>query len=308
LTDAVAAGADRLSIPHGASIVLAVSGGPDSMALLHGVARLAPGRRWQLIVAHLDHALRTESAQDADFVGAAAAALGLRYESRRVEVAAVAAERRSGIEEAGRAARYAFLSDVAASDALIATAHTADDSAETILLNLVRGSGLAGARGIPARRGNVIRPLLHARRESLRTALDDAGLAYLTDPSNADVAFARNRIRNDVLPMLERINPAAVRALVRFGRLAADDDDLLGDLARHELDRRRLGDGGIDWHEPPARPLARRLVRLAVGQPTPSAERIEALLDAAEGWRGGITVELGGGREASVRERVIHLR
>jgi tRNA(Ile)-lysidine synthase len=285
-----------------------VSGGPDSMALLHGAAGLAPARRWRLTVAHLDHALRHDSAADAAFVRAAAGALGLYFEGRRVDVARLAGDRGCGIEEAGRAARYAFLGDLAGNDALIATAHTADDSAETMLLNLVRGSGLAGVRGIPDRRENIVRPLLHARRHAIRQALDEAGIRYLTDPSNADPSFSRNRIRHEALPALERVNPSAVEALLRFGRLAADDDALLDDQARHELERRRRDDGAVDWHEPPGRALGRRIMRLAAGAPYPSAARIEALLDAAEGARGGVSVELGGGREALVRGRVIHLR
>jgi hypothetical protein len=106
---------------------------------------------------------------------------------------------------------------------------------------------------------------------------------------------------------MERLRPGAVESLARFARLAADDDDLLDALAAAELARRRTPDGEIDWHEPPARPLGRRIMRLAVGEQAPSAERVEALLDAAEGVRGGLTIELGGGRRASVRERTIRL-
>jgi tRNA(Ile)-lysidine synthase len=138
--------------------------------------------------------------------------------------------------------------------------------------------------------------------------LDEAEIGYVADPSNADLAHARNRVRAELLPALEQLNPAAVEALVRFGRLAAEDDDLLDALAAAELARRRDGEeGAIDWHHPPARVLGRRALRLAIGDPTPSAERIEALLDAAEGPRGGLVIELGGGRRASVRERRIRL-
>jgi tRNA(Ile)-lysidine synthase len=189
---------------------------------------------------------------------------------------------------------------------LIATAHTADDLAETILLRLGRGSGLRGLRGIPPRRGRIVRPLLQARRATLRAALDAAGIPYATDPSNSDLAHARNRVRAELLPALERLNPAAVDALARFGRLAADDDDLLDALAAAELAQRRdATDSSLDWHRPPARALGRRVLRLAIGDPAPSAERIEALLAAAEGPRGGILIELGAGRTASVRERRI---
>lgn len=304
-------GVAHLQLPDGVAIVLAISGGPDSTALLHGAAQMAPDRGWRLTVAHLDHALRPTSADEAAAVAATAAGMELPAEIRRTDVAALAASEHRSLEDAGRQARYRFLEEVAAlqgAEALIATAHTADDAAETVLLRLARGSGLRGLRGIPARRGRIVRPLLHTRRAVLRAALDAAGIAYLTDPSNADLAHARNRVRAELLPAVERLNPAAVEALTRFGRLAADDDDLLDALAAAELAQRRdPADATIDWHKPPARALGRRVLRQAVGDPAPSAERIEALLDAAEGPRGGVTIELGGGRRASVRERRIRL-
>jgi tRNA(Ile)-lysidine synthase len=311
ISDALAAGAASLAIPDGVAILLAVSGGPDSTALLHGAARLAPERGWRLGVAHLDHALRVESADEAAAVAAAAARLGLPVEVRRTDVRELAAAEHRSVEDAGRQARYRFLEEVATrlgEDALIATAHTADDVAETILLRLARGSGLRGARGIPARRGRIVRPLLGARHAALRAALDAAGIGYLADPSNTDAAHARNRVRADLLPALERVNPGAVEALLRFGRLAADDDDLLDALAATELSSRRdPEDRAIDWHGPPARALGRRVLRLALGDPAPSAERIEALLQAAEGPRGGVTIELGDGRVATVAQRRIRL-
>ena len=311
ITNALADGAARLKIPDGAPIVLAVSGGPDSTALLHGAAAVAPERVWRLTVAHLDHGLRPTSADEAAAVASEATRLGLPAEVRRVDVGALAKAEHRSLEDAGRQARYRFLEEVAGAHdpgALIATAHTADDAAETILLRLARGSGVRGLRGIPERRGRIVRPLLRARKATLRDALDAAGIAYAIDPSNADLAHARNRVRADLLPALERLNPAAVEALTRFGRLAADDDDLLDALAAAELaQRRNAEDGSIDWQRPPLRALGRRVLRLALGDPAPSAERLEALLEAAEGPRGGLTIQLGAGRGASVRGRQIRL-
>ena len=307
LADAVLRGADALGIPTAATIVIAVSGGPDSMALLRGAARLVEtdARRWRLTVAHLDHGLRPDSAADADFVRATAGQLGLSVRVDRTDVAALAQDEGRSIEEAGREARYRFLEDVAPIDALVATAHTADDSAETVLLNLMRGSGLAGARGIPPRRGRIVRPLIGERRDTLRALLDDAGVAYRRDASNDDPAFLRNRVRHEVLPLLEEMRPGSVAGLARFSRLAADDDDLLDAVAAGELTRRRMPDGSIDWRDPPVAALGRRVLRLALGDPAPSAGRIDALIAAAAGERGGLTVELGGRRIASVRRRMI---
>ena len=304
LAEAVDHGAAALGIPANAALVLAVSGGPDSMALLHGAAR-AGG--WHLTVAHLDHALRPDSTDDVSFVADAAAALRLPCELRRIDVAALARAEGRSIEDAGREARYRFLEEITPEGAFIATAHTADDAAETVLLNLLRGSGLAGVRGIPARRGRIVRPLLMERRQRLRSLLDAGGIAYRLDPSNEDPAYLRNRVRGELLPLLEDLRPGAVDRIGQFAQLAADDDELLDALASAELARRTSPDGAIDWHEPPGAALGRRVLRLAVAHPAPSAERIDALLEAATGVRGGIRIELGGGRSASVRERQIRI-
>ncbi len=305
----LARGADALGVPDDAHLVLAVSGGPDSMALLHAAAHLTgtDARRWRLTVAHLDHGLRDESAADATFVTDAAAALGLPAETRRTDVAAMARAGGRSLEEAGRDARYRFFDAVAPEGSLIATAHTADDAAETVLINLLRGSGLGGVRGIPPRRGRVVRPLLGERRASLRALLDAAGIDYCLDPSNDDPAFLRNRVRGELLPLLEDMRPGAVDRIGQFARLAAGDDALLDEIAAAELARRRTADGAIDWHESPGPALGRRVLRLAIGDPAPSAERLEALLEAAEGTRGGLRIELGGGRFASVRQRRIRV-
>lgn len=319
LANTLAGGLQRLGVPAPAPMVLAVSGGPDSMALLHAAAQAAahgkakaagPDDRSPLLVGHLDHMLRPDSAGDATFVEKAASSLGLRYASERIDVRQLAAARHLSLEDAGRRARYAFLEQLAEAegpDAVIVTAHTADDAAETVLLNLVRGSGLTGLRGIPARRGRVVRPFLGERRATLRAALDEAGIEYLTDPSNDDLGFARNRVRHELLPVLERLNPAAVGSLVRFARLAAEDDALLEALAAAEIAVRRGPDGSLDWRHPPDRALGRRVLRQLAGRPVPSAERIEALLDAAESGRGGLTVELAGGRRGKVAAHRIRL-
>jgi tRNA(Ile)-lysidine synthase len=304
------AGADALGLSHDSAIILAVSGGPDSMALLHGAAQLvADGERdWRLSIAHLDHGLRAESGEDAAFVTAAAERLGLPVTIRRTDVAALARAEHRSLEDAGRSARYRFLEEVAAErGALIATAHTADDAVETVLLNLMRGSGITGARGIPARRGNVIRPLLGQRRATLRQALDAAGIAYRDDPSNRDPAYLRNRVRGELLPLMEELRPGAIGAITRFSETAADEDALLDSLAAAELARRRVGDA-IDWRDPPPKALARRVLRLAIGPPSPSLERIEALLEVAGGDRGGLTVELGDGITASVLHRQLRVQ
>ena len=291
----------RLGIPDGARLVLAVSGGPDSMALLHLALASAPHHGWRLCVAHLDHGLRDGSADDAAFVADAAAALGLEMHLRRTDVAALAAERGAGVEEAGRQARYAFFEEVARSigpEAVVMTGHTADDQAETLLLHLARGTGLAGMAGIAARRGRLARPLLGLRRVDLRTALDAARIAYLLDESNADPRFRRNRARAHLVPALEELHPGAVDAVAGFAARAADEDRALDAVAAAELAARRTPDGFIAWRPAPLPAIGRRLLRLAAGHPAPSSERIEALFLALADGRGGRVIELGAGRHA----------
>jgi tRNA(Ile)-lysidine synthase len=302
----VVLGADAISVERDADLVLAVSGGPDSMALLHGAHHLVrtDAVAWRLTVAHLDHGLRAGSAKEAVFVEDVASRLGLPFRLGRADVVALAGDEGRSIEEAAREARYRFLEEVAGDGALIATAHTADDAAETVLLHLLRGSGLAGARGIPARRGRIVRPLLAVRRDVLRDLLEAGGLEFRLDPSNDDPAFLRNRVRADLLPLMEALRPGAVERISQFAKLAADDDAFLDELAAAELAERTI-DGQVEWRDPPPPALGRRILRLAAGDPAPSAERIEALLDAAAGPRGGIRIELGGGRSASVRGRRI---
>jgi tRNA(Ile)-lysidine synthase len=310
LAEAVSRGAAAAGLPRDAHLVVAVSGGPDSTALLHGAARLVEtgAVAWRLTAAHLDHALRPESADDGRFVADACAALGIEIELARTDVAELARAEGRSIEEAGRIARYRLLERVAGDDGWIATGHTADDSAETVLINLMRGSGTTGLRGIPARRGRIVRPLLGERRERIRSVLDSGGIAYRVDASNEDPAYLRNRVRRELLPLMETIRPGAVARLIGFAALAADEEELLDAMALIELGRRQGADGDLDWRDPPNRAVARRVLRRAAGSPPPSAERIEALLAAASGDQGGVTIELGAARSALVRGRRIRIR
>jgi len=302
----------RLGVADGAPLVLAVSGGPDSMALMHLAVAAAPTHSWRPTVAHLDHGLRNGSADDAQFVAAAAGALGLEATVKRTDVGALAAERGDGIEEAGRVARYAFLEEVAAvagPDAVILTGHTADDQAETVLLHLARGAGLAGLSGIAERRGRIIRPLLGERRADLRAALESAGIHYRIDPSNEDSHFARNRARTELLPALEGLHDGAIDALARMAEQSAADDRLLDALALTDLAARRSADGWIAWRPPPPAAIAARVLRAATGVPAPSEARTKALIAATTEGRGGRVIELGGRRSAALRDgrvRILH--
>ncbi len=205
-----------------ARVLVAFSGGPDSTALLAGLVRVAPRLGLDLHAAHLDHALDADSARRARAAGRLAARLAVPLTSERLPAAS--AEGRQSPEAAARHARYAFLDKLAdrLGATFIATAHHADDQAETVLLRLAFGSGIEGLAAMRARRGRLVRPLLTLRRRELVEALGhDTSLLAVTDPTNEDLAVPRNRIRHRLLPRLEREMPGSVERLVRVAAAAA---------------------------------------------------------------------------------------
>lgn len=216
-------------------MVAAVSGGPDSVALLRALLLLRPASRPPLVIAHLNHQLRgADSDADETFVRALHATLsadhpGLILCCERIDVAAVARQTKANLEEAARQVRYSWLARVAQEQGLclVGTGHTADDQAETVLHRLLRGAGLRGLRGIAARRRlapnvEVVRPLLDVTRAEVLAFLAGLGQPARQDHSNADLRFTRNRIRLELLPHLAGYNPG-IRAVL--GRLAQQAEE-----------------------------------------------------------------------------------
>lgn len=233
-THAMLAGGERL--------VVAVSGGPDSTALLSVLRALREELRLDLHVAHLNHGLRPDAAEDAAAVVRMVEAMGCPYHEATEDVAAAAARERRSIEDAGREARYRFLAAVAREiDAqVIATGHTRDDQAETVLMRLLRGSGLRGLAGIPPVRRHeglwVIRPLIDTSRDEIAEYLARQRLDAREDSSNRDPAMLRNRVRLVLLPILEGYNPDVRRALARLAEVTRDDADALDALSAPQVD------------------------------------------------------------------------
>ncbi|HEY5315643.1 MAG TPA: tRNA lysidine(34) synthetase TilS [Pirellulales bacterium] len=220
-------------------VVIAVSGGPDSVALARGLHELRQAGPGRLLLAHFNHGLRPEAGQDEQSVVELACTLGIECHVGRSCVRERAAEQGDGIEAAARQARYDFLQETAhqAGARYIATAHTADDQVETILHRIVRGTGLAGLAGIPRSRPldpglALIRPLLAVRRSEVIDYLAAIGQPYCTDPSNADLRFTRNRVRRLLVPLLaEQFNPQVHEAILRLGRLAGESHEVVRELA-----------------------------------------------------------------------------
>ncbi|MPZ23970.1 MAG: tRNA lysidine(34) synthetase TilS [Dehalococcoidia bacterium] len=231
-------------LPAGERVLVAVSGGPDSLSLLFTLCHLREQLGVELAVGHLDHMLRDESARDASFVAGIAQALSLSFRTEKADVGALARDNRQSIEQAARGARYAFLARAAAElkATTVATGHTQDDLAETFLLRLLRGSGTKGLAAIaprapfPLEEGrssglNVARPLLGITRDDVLDYCRHEGLPALDDPTNSLPDFTRNRVRHELMPTLRSINPVIRDVLVRTARTSARDEELLHDLA-----------------------------------------------------------------------------
>lgn len=231
LSDRVLACLQRLGLASKPGI-LAVSGGPDSIALAHLCVELVrEGRLPRLIFAHVNHLLRgDESDADEAFVQGLAASAGIDCRTTRIDMAALAGVERGNLESVARRERYAWLTRLAQAESAswIATGHTADDQAETVLHRLIRGSGLLGLSGMAERRPlaedvSLVRPLLSVRREMMLEFLTDKQIPYRVDSSNCDLRFTRNRIRRELMPTLEaHYNPAAVTILCRLADQAQE--------------------------------------------------------------------------------------
>lgn len=223
---------------RGDRILIALSGGPDSVALFHLLFQLASKYELSLGAAHLNHRLRPEAPGDQRFCRMLCRAHGIRFHTRSVDVRQLARQRKIGIEEAGRRARYDFFGAVCETYSYnkVAIGHTADDNAETFLLNLARGAGVTGLSGIPPRRDSIIRPLIEFGREDILEFLRTYALSYREDVSNAEDLYRRNIIRNRVIPGLRQINPRVPRNIARATQLIRESlgliDERVGELYR----------------------------------------------------------------------------
>lgn len=215
----------------GETVVLAVSGGPDSMVLLHVMERLKEEFNLQLQVVHVDHMFRGEqSKQEALMVEQYTRSLGLPVQVFHEDVPAAIKAAKASKQAVARTVRYRCLEQVAQEVGAhrIATGHHADDQAETVLLHMLRGSGLTGLQGIlPVRQDKYIRPLLEATRQQIEQYCQQEQLPFAIDPSNASDVYLRNRVRNQVLPLLKSINPGIVEGLNRLSKIAQAEGDYL---------------------------------------------------------------------------------
>ena len=228
---------EKMLQPGGDRVLVGVSGGADSVALLHILYRLSISRDLDIGVAHLNHALRGSASDgDAAFVQTVARQLDLPCFCTRQDVGLHRQKEGGSLEEAGRRARYRFYEQTAKMQGFtkIALGHHADDTAELVLMNLLRGSGSKGIAGIPPTRApGIIRPLIHARRRDILSYIKDNNLPFVVDASNQDPRFFRNKVRNELMPALsEAYNPRLTEALVRTASISRTEEEWLEQLTR----------------------------------------------------------------------------
>jgi len=308
LVAAVRATIERRSLLKGGErMVLAVSGGPDSLSLLYAMHRLAPEYGLELHVAHFDHRLREGSGADAAFVARQAARLGLPATVRAADETEHVRGRSP--EEAARERRLAFLAEVAESigAARIATAHTVDDQAETVLMRVLQGTGSRGLRGIPAKRWWYIRPMIDVQRSQVEAFCRALRLRPRRDPTNDDPAFLRNLIRGQTLPMLAgTVNRRLPEALARLAETMWDEDVYLHgtmiERAQPELGDRESS-VSLDVLSSLPVALQRRAVRyLCASQDLEASfEHTEAIRLLALHGESGRSIDLPGPLNAAVR-------
>jgi tRNA(Ile)-lysidine synthase len=300
----------RRLFSRGERILVALSGGPDSVALLSLLAELGPTWELDLHALHINHGLRAEEAEeDARFAASFCAQLGVPFRCESIDLRKGRFPQGRSLQERAREARYDALARVGRDLAAdrIALGHTADDQAETLLMWMLRGAGMTGLAGMPpAREGRLIRPLLEITRDEIIDYLEARSLPYRTDSSNVSLRYLRNRIRHELMPALKRFNPSIIEVLGRQSDIFREDDRCLQQLVCEQLVRvteaaRNGRDRVMDRAGFLALPLAlqRRLVRTLIRQMSgipkgPSFMAVASVLDRIVRGRSGSVVAIQG--------------
>lgn len=291
----------------GELVLVAVSGGPDSTAMLHALSELADRLGITLAAAHIDHGLRPDSATDARFVEDVAGGMGIEFALAELRLGEALGPG-DNVQESAREARYAFLDDTAKKMGAdrIAVGHTMDDQAETYIMRQLRGSGAHGLGGIPPVRGSVIRPLIDVSRREVTNYLDETGTGYVTDPTNLKPKYLRNRIRLELMPVLAAYNPDITATLARTADILRDEDAYLDTHAAAVLGGLVVSDTGwavtLDGRAWGGLHIAqkRRALRILAGKLKGNTRglgygHVEDALDMLGAGRTGSGVDLPGG-------------
>ena len=222
-------------IAPGDKVLVGVSGGADSIALLHVLHWFSRIQNYSLVVVHINHMARgKDSDADADFVESVAEKLKLPFYLKKIDVAMERLQLKTSFQDAARIIRYQFFEETlkAVGGNKVALGHSSDDQVETILMNIVRGTGLKGLTGIPQVRGYIIRPFLEIHRKELEIYLEEKDISFRDDLSNSDKKYLRNRIRHELIPHLETYNPGVKKCLQEMSGIAREEDSLLSQMVK----------------------------------------------------------------------------
>ncbi len=308
-------------ISIGDRILVAVSGGPDSVVMLHLLNKLQSGALdFTIAIAHLNHLVRGEdSRKDADFVTLLGEQLGLETFIEEVDVGALCRNGDSSFQETARIARLDFLNRTLKKwrGNIIALGHNADDQAETLLINMLRGSGLLGLTGIPARRDYLIRPLHDCHRDEIENYIEIHDLKFRFDKTNHEKKYLRNRIRLELLPLLEEYNPQIRSSFNETCRLLRDDEDYLErqvdkifEQARVDMSELEHSALKVDFMRVQHPAVQKRLIRRAILEVkgdlrSISARHVSDILHLLSNFRGGKEIHLPGDLKAEYAGNIL---
>lgn len=235
-------------LEKGSKVIVGLSGGADSVCLLHFLNSIKEEYSLELVAAHINHGIRGEEAScDAEFSKEFAKSLNVDFRLLEVDCVKEAKDNKETVEEAGRRLRYEFFNSLANDEkSVIATAHNSNDNMETVIFNISRGASINGAKGIQPKRENIIRPLIFCTREEIESYCEENSLKYVTDSTNLSDAYTRNRIRHLVIPELEKVNSGAVDAFSRFSESVRLDIDYLDSVTNDAYDKVKLEEFSFD--------------------------------------------------------------
>ncbi len=294
-------------IKSGDKILVGLSGGADSVCLTHALWSVKEEVGIEIMTAHVNHMIRgARAAHDALFASEFSRSLGLKCVTAEINIPKIAKVNALSEETAGREERYKFFAQTLERYGFnkIATAHNLNDSAETITMNFMRGGALSGLSGIPAKRGDIIRPLLGISRAEIEDYCRENSLNYVTDATNADDKYTRNRIRNTLIPFIERdFNPDFINGVTRNAEIIRAEDEYMSDTAKEEY-RRIVKNHTVEISELLSchTAVARRIVRLMISSRGDAAQADFVLktLELAEKNKSGSYINLPGGKTARV--------
>ena len=272
-----------------AKVIVGLSGGADSVCLLHFLSTIKDEYNLELVAAHINHGIRgDEATRDSLFAKEFAEKLNVKFRLIEVDCIKAAENNNETVEEAGRRIRYEFFESLAVDEnSVIATAHNSNDNAETVIFNISRGSSLNGAKGIPPKRDNIIRPLIFCTREEIEIYCKENSLKYVTDSSNLSDDYTRNRIRHLVLPELKNVNSGVIDAFSRFSESARLDNDYLDIVTNEAYDAIKIEDASYDVNAlnnlHPA--IKNRVIIKALSEfsrENPESKKIQSVLDSVK--------------------------